>query len=100
MPDEDERGRRTGSGPATLRELYGRRDEERQAERYGRLAALLRADLDAPSGGEPELRFYSAPGRVELGGNHTDHNGGKTLCAAVSLDAAACATAVRRFAPR
>jgi galactokinase len=32
------------------------------------------------------LSFVSAPGRTELGGNHTDHNHGKVLCAAVEHD--------------
>ncbi|MBC8401116.1 MAG: galactokinase [Candidatus Marinimicrobia bacterium] len=32
------------------------------------------------------LMLYSAPGRTELGGNHTDHNNGKVLCAAVRQD--------------
>ncbi|HUX20471.1 MAG TPA: galactokinase family protein [Spirochaetia bacterium] len=35
------------------------------------------------------LRVFSAPGRVELGGNHTDHNGGKVLAASVHLDSIA-----------
>ena len=30
--------------------------------------------------------FYSSPGRIEIIGNHTDHNHGKVLCAAISLD--------------
>ena len=33
----------------------------------------------------------SVPGRVELGGNHTDHNRGKVLAAAVDLDMTAVA---------
>ncbi len=32
------------------------------------------------------LLFFSAPGRTELCGNHTDHNNGKVLAAAISLD--------------
>ena len=32
-----------------------------------------------------KLSFFSAPGRVELGGNHTDHQQGKVLAAAVKL---------------
>jgi galactokinase len=72
------------SARKSLAELYGA-DAERQAKRYLRLAET--ASRDAPSG---ELRFYSAPGRTELGGNHTDHNRGRVLCAAVGLDAAAC----------
>lgn len=42
--------------------------------------------------GEPSSpRFLSAPGRTELGGNHTDHNHGKVLCAAVGNDSVAVA---------
>ncbi len=37
-------------------------------------------------GENKEIRVYSAPGRVELGGNHTDHQNGCVLAAAVSLD--------------
>lgn len=33
----------------------------------------------------------SAPGRTELGGNHTDHQRGKVLTGSVDLDALACA---------
>jgi len=36
-----------------------------------------------------KLRFFSAPGRTELGGNHTDHNNGKVLAAAIQLEALA-----------
>lgn len=35
--------------------------------------------------GEPRF-FYSAPGRTELSGNHTDHQHGKVLAAAIDLD--------------
>ena len=33
-----------------------------------------------------DLRIYSAPGRTELGGNHTDHNNGVVMAAGVNLD--------------
>ena len=36
-------------------------------------------------GTAPE-RFFSAPGRTEIGGNHTDHQRGRVLAAAVNLD--------------
>ena len=32
------------------------------------------------------LRAVSAPGRVEIAGNHTDHNHGRVIAAAVDLD--------------
>lgn len=35
--------------------------------------------------------LYSAPGRTEVGGNHTDHNHGKVLAASVNLDTVAAA---------
>ena len=38
-----------------------------------------------------EVSVYSAPGRTELGGNHTDHQQGKVLTGSVDLDALACA---------
>ena len=33
-----------------------------------------------------KIRIFSAPGRTEVGGNHTDHNCGKVLAASVDLD--------------
>ena len=35
--------------------------------------------------GLPE-RYFSAPGRTEISGNHTDHQGGCVLAGAVNLD--------------
>ena len=39
--------------------------------------------------GDKEVEIYSAPGRTEVGGNHTDHQHGQVLAAAVNLDAIA-----------
>ena len=39
--------------------------------------------------GEGDYRVFSAPGRSEIGGNHTDHNYGKVLACAVSVDTVA-----------
>ncbi len=38
-----------------------------------------------------EIEIFSAPGRTEVGGNHTDHNHGKVLAASVDLDIVAAA---------
>jgi galactokinase len=38
-----------------------------------------------------DLRLFTAAGRTELGGNHTDHNLGKVLAASIQLDQAAVA---------
>ena len=47
--------------------------------------ASLDAGFAAAFGGAPE-RYFSAPGRTEIGGNHTDHQRGRVLAAAVNLD--------------
>ncbi len=39
-----------------------------------------------------DVRLFSSPGRTEVCGNHTDHNGGRVLAAAVNLDAIAAAS--------
>lgn len=39
--------------------------------------------------GAGEAEIYSAPGRSEVGGNHTDHQHGQVLAASVNLDAIA-----------
>lgn len=36
--------------------------------------------------GAGEIEIYSAPGRSEVGGNHTDHQHGEVLAAAINLD--------------
>lgn len=36
--------------------------------------------------GEAEVEIYSAPGRSEVGGNHTDHQHGQVLACSVNLD--------------
>ena len=48
----------------------------------------LDAGFAAAFGGAPE-RYFSAPGRTEIGGNHTDHQRGRVLAGAVNLDTVA-----------
>ena len=50
--------------------------------------AVLDAGFTASFGGNPE-RYFSAPGRTEIGGNHTDHQRGRVLAGAVNLDTVA-----------
>ena len=50
--------------------------------------AILDAGFAASFGGQPE-RYFSAPGRTDIGGNHTDHQRGRVLAAAVNLDTVA-----------
>ena len=64
----------------TLTRVYGE-DAEGAAERLSALAA--RYD-EAFGSGDPE--FFTASGRTEIIGNHTDHNGGKILAASITMD--------------
>ncbi len=57
-----------------------------------RARLLYLAELYRRQFGEgKDIRFFSAPGRTEVCGNHTDHNHGKVIAAAINLDAVACA---------
>ena len=49
-----------------------------------RLLSLETAHIEE-FGTKPEM-IFSSPGRIEIVGNHTDHQGGKVLAAAVSLN--------------
>ena len=53
-----------------------------QRERY----AQAIQEFEQNFGAGRELHIYSAPGRTELGGNHTDHNNGVVMAAGVNLD--------------
>ncbi|MBR2824374.1 MAG: galactokinase [Clostridia bacterium] len=77
---------------AHLRNLYGAEDDvlRRQQARYRGLLARFQESFGPVEG----LAFFSAPGRTEIGGNHTDHNNGRVLAASVNLDAL-CAAAPR-----
>ncbi|MBQ6230856.1 MAG: galactokinase [Eubacterium sp.] len=46
-------------------------------------------DSFAENFAEEEVAIYSAPGRTEVGGNHTDHQHGKVLAASINRDAIA-----------
>ncbi len=61
---------------------------ESQTQRYQELADTFSTEF--PNQSKPD--FFSAPGRTEIGGNHTDHNAGRILAAAVDLDIVAAAT--------
>ncbi len=49
---------------------------------------VLDAGFEAAFDCEPE-RYFSAPGRTEIGGNHTDHQRGRVLAGAVNLETVA-----------
>jgi galactokinase len=73
----------------SLRGLYGGEGLEAARRRYTDLfegLGKLPGNYAASSG---EIRLFSAPGRTELGGNHTDHNQGRVLAASIQLDSVA-----------
>ena len=43
-------------------------------------------DFEKIFGKNREIRLFSAPGRTEIGGNHTDHQHGRVLAGSVDLD--------------
>ena len=78
-----------GSWDSALAALYGADPAVLQRQR-GRYAAALE-QFELYFGPGRQVQVYSAPGRAELGGNHTDHQGGYGLAAAVTLDLVAVA---------
>ena len=71
---------------ASCKALYGDADIKYQAKRYSDLYDIHKKAYG--DGGE----FFSSSGRIEVCGNHTDHNNGKVLCASISVDTIACVT--------
>lgn len=72
---------------AALERNYKKEDIEAQKSRYIRIAS----SFEELFGSDREVGVFSAPGRTEVCGNHTDHNHGKVLAASVNLDAVAVA---------
>lgn len=82
----------SGAYDARLREIYV--DEKKssyQAKRYQDALFRFRELF-----GEKEVSVYSAPGRSEVCGNHTDHQHGHVLAAGVNLDAIGVAAAISK----
>ena len=69
---------------AQLARLYGN-DPETVAKQKARYGAMIRQHRKL-FGDRGKIALISAPGRTEIGGNHTDHNHGRVLAAAVNLD--------------
>ena len=75
---------KAGAFDEALRTLYGTADHTRAERIIAAFAARFPAHAD-------EAALFSAPGRTEIGGNHTDHQHGRVLCGSVDLDMLACA---------
>lgn len=67
-------------------------EKEAYAVQYSRFLEVLGAFRELfDKDGKRDVSLFSAPGRSEIGGNHTDHNHGLVLAAGISLDAIAVA---------
>lgn len=60
-------------------------DPEKLEHYRTRLVQAVEA-FEALFGTERDIGIFSAPGRTEIGGNHTDHQRGRVLAASVNLD--------------
>ena len=66
-----------------FRDIYQDENEaKRQNSRYAQAVAKFEELF-----GEKQVEIYSAPGRSEVGGNHTDHQHGMVLATSINLDA-------------
>ena len=82
---------RRGAVNTRIEEVYGCSSPQTEvyAERLARVAEGF--DATFADNASDRLGLYSAPGRTEIGGNHTDHQCGCVLAASVNLDAVAAA---------
>ncbi len=78
-----------GSFDALFAKLYGKDAVDSQRARYAKAVR----EFTAIYGEKEKIRLFSAPGRTEIGGNHTDHNHGCVLAASVNLDVIAVVAA-------
>lgn len=69
-----------------LKELYGESHTKEAMERFFHIGRSYHKNF-----GDSEFEFFSAPGRTEICGNHTDHNNGKVLAASIQMDCIAAA---------
>lgn len=66
-------------GKVILENIYG--ESQRSSERFSHLAQSYIKSFKTE-----DMEFFSSPGRTEIIGNHTDHNGGKILAASIDMD--------------
>ena len=78
-----------GAHTERLASLYCCAPEQTSAQ-AARYAAVLDG-LEKTFGAHTEAGLYSAPGRTEIGGNHTDHQHGRVLAGSVNIDMIAAA---------
>ncbi len=72
----------TGAFQKKCLELYGENFSQKQSERYLKAIESFKT-LFSDDG---DLHLFSASGRIEVSGNHTDHQLGQVIAAAIHLD--------------
>lgn len=78
---------KSGAFDNTFCYLYGEENLPSAKERYINAVSSFKNKYPEIE----EVSLYSAPGRTEVSGNHTDHNHGRVLAASVNLDVIAVA---------
>jgi len=73
-----------GFGAQQLSLLYG--CQEAETEHYAARYMHVLDGLENVFGEHEQTSLFSAPGRTEIGGNHTDHQHGCVLAASVNID--------------
>lgn len=68
----------------TLKKIYTLNEQTIVKQRNRYVKAI--DEFEKTYGKDREIAIYSAPGRTEIGGNHTDHNMGIVIAAAVNID--------------
>ncbi len=81
----------TGEADERLCEVYGCMAGSPELPEYRNRLLHVLTGFRTEFGRTDEVELFSAPGRTELGGNHTDHQHGNVLAASVNLDIVACA---------
>ena len=82
-----------GEYDAVLTTLYAPsgKESELTVARQRAVELVKTFDMAFSPSEQVQVGLFSAPGRTEIGGNHTDHQHGRVLCASVDLDMLACA---------
>ena len=81
----------TGKADERLCEVYGCMAGSPELPEYRNRLLHVLTGFRTEFGRVDEVELFSAPGRTELGGNHTDHQHGNVLAASVNLDIVSCA---------
>ena len=89
--EQAERSLHTGKADERLCEVYGCMAGSQELPEYRNRLLHVLTGFRTEFGRADEVELFSAPGRTELGGNHTDHQHGNVLAASVNLDIVACA---------